>query len=510
MQLYGFQINEQSVSMQRKAYYCKLIADTDQLARQIKYYPLYEEHRTIKGVFENLLKDREVLYAPLFRYVSDELQAHGIYNYDSQRIIDACDAVSGKYISVYMDIQEQCCEIVGALEEEMQLRQLRKDTRGRIGAIGSGVGGLAVGMLKAGTLNIASGVIHSAGNAVGNLFSKLYCDNQLDELYHTHATRQSLLNGMQADCRAIPTVISLILQAEADTTWQYPFQTSRLTDITAICNQISTKAIPRSKWEQLLTGCIINYAPFLPELYEFAEKTLGGDDGNLLKVAHFFSVIRYFQPIEEKERRDASFREYQKNAEEKPKAFFGSRLHEAEAFLSTSQIYDDVYCIVEDVLSPDFNDMIRHLLDFRTYINDKGEEDGPLFDRRTRRRMIFFEFDSPSKLGKQTFIRQFCDTCHAKLMPGEEAFAFIDITSTWTRREGILITNRGFYLSESCNAVRPGSPLLYERISRIVCDPVMKIEYDGAIVKPKLPSNEKIRKFLIFSCMYFKFGQFEE
>ena len=119
-------------------------------------------------------------------------------------------------------------------------------------------------------------------------------------------------------------------------------------------------------------------------------------------------------------------------------------------------------------------------------------------------------YDSPSKLGKQTFIRQFCDTCHAKLMPGEEAFAFIDITSTWTRREGILITNRGFYLSESCNAVRPGSPLLYERISRIVCDPVMKIEYDGAIVKPKLPSNEKIRNFLIFSCMYFKFGQFEE
>lgn len=130
MQLYGFQINEQSVSMQRKAYYCKLIADTDQLARQIKYYPLYEEHRTIKGVFENLLKDREVLYAPLFRYVSDELQAHGIYNYDSQRIIDACDAVSGKYISVYMDIQEQCCEIVGALEEEMQLRQLPQRYKG--------------------------------------------------------------------------------------------------------------------------------------------------------------------------------------------------------------------------------------------------------------------------------------------------------------------------------------------------------------------------------------------
>ena len=510
MQLYGFQINEQSVSMQRKAYYCKLIADTDQLARQIKYYPLYEEHRTIKGVFENLLKDRKILYSPLLQYVSTELQTHGIYCYDNQRILDTCDVISGKYISAYMDIQEQCCEIVGALEEEMQLRQLRKDARSRIGAIGSGVGGLAVGMLKAGTLNIASGALYSAGNAVGNLFSKMYCDSQMDELYHTHATRQSLLNGMQADCRAIPMVIAQILQAEIDNTWQYPFQASRLTDVTAICRQISDKTIPHGKWAQLLTGCIINYAPFLPKLYDFAEKALGEDDGHLLEAAHFFSVTRYFQPIEEKRQRDKSFREYQKDAEEKPKKFFGNKLYEAKTFLSMSLIYDDVYCTVEDVLSPDFNDMIRHLLDFRMYINDKGEEDGPLFDHRTRRRMIFFEFYSPSKLGKQNFIRQFCETCHAKLSPGEEAFAFIDLTSTWTRSEGILITNRGFYFSGTCNSVAPGSPLLYEKISRMVCDPVMTVEYDGAKVRTKWPSNERINNFLIFACMYFKFGQFEE
>ena len=175
-----------------------------------------------------------------------------------------------------------------------------------------------------------------------------------------------------------------------------------------------------------------------------------------------------------------------------------------------SFIDDDVYFIVEDVLSPDFNDMIRHLLDFRMYINDKGEEDGPIFDHRTRRRMIFFEFDSPSKLGKPNFVRQFCDTCHAKLLPGEEAFAFIDTTSTWTRNEGILITNRGFYLSGPCNAVSPGSPLLYEKIDRIVCDPIMKMEYDGTAVKAKFPSNKKINNFLIFTCMYFKFGRFEK
>ena len=510
MDLYGFRISEQTVSMQRKAYYCRLICDTDQIARQIKYYPLYEEHRTLKGVFENLLKDRETLYAPLFRYVSAELQAHGIYHYDTQRIMDACDIVSGKYISAYMDIQEQCCEIVGALEEEVQLRQLRKDTRGRIGAIGSGVGGLAIGMLKAGTLNAASGILHSAGNVVGNLFSKMFCDSQIDALYHDHRTRQSLLNGMQADCRAIPLIIGQILQAEVDDTWQYPFRDFRYTDARAICNQISQNKIPKEQWKQLLTTCIVNYAPYAPELYEFAEKTLGADDGRLLEAAHFFSVTRYFQPIEEKQRRDASFREYQKNAEERPTAFFGDRLYEAKAFLSMSFIDDDVYFIVEDVLSPDFNDMIRHLLDFRMYINDKGEEDGPIFDHRTRRRMIFFEFDSPSKLGKPNFVRQFCDTCHAKLLPGEEAFAFIDTTSTWTRNEGILITNRGFYLSGPCNAVRPGSPLLYEKIDRIVCDPIMKMEYDGTAVKAKFPSNKKINNFLIFTCMYFKFGHFRK
>lgn len=510
MQLYGFQVDEQSTSMQRKSYYCKLIADTDQFARQIKYYPLYEEHRNLKGVFENFIKDREILYAPLLQYVSAELQSHGIYHYDARRIIDACDTVSGKYVSAFMDIQEQCCEIVGALEEEMQLRKLRKDTRDRIGAIGSGVGGLAVGMLKAGTLNAASGLLYSAGNTIGNLFSKMFCDSQIDDLYHTHATRQSLLNGMQADCRAIPSIIGMILQVELDDSWRYPFQADRIADVSAICNQISDKAIPRNQWKRLLTGCIINYAPFLPELYGFAEKALGEDDGHLLEVAHFFSVIRYFKPKEEQWQRDESFRQYEKDTAEKPKAFFGVNLHEAKAFLSMSFIDDDVYCIVEDVLSTDFNDMIRHLLDFRSYINEKGEEDGPIFDHRARRRMIFFEFDSPSKLGKQNFVQQFCRTCHAKISPNEEAFAFIDTTSTWNRSAGILITNRGLYLSDSCNAVRQGEPLLYEKIDRIVCDPVMQMEYDGKPLKIKVPSHEKIKNFLIFTCMYFKYGQFEK
>ena len=105
MQLYGFQINEQTVSMQRKAYYCRLISDTDQLARQIKYYPLYEGHGSLKRVFDHILGDRITLYAPIFQYVSAELQKHHIYHYDSARILDACDIASGKYIAAFMDLQ---------------------------------------------------------------------------------------------------------------------------------------------------------------------------------------------------------------------------------------------------------------------------------------------------------------------------------------------------------------------------------------------------------------------
>lgn len=510
MQLYGFQVNEQSISMQRKAYYCKLIADTDQLARRIKYYPLYAEHGNLKSVFEHILDDRKSLYAPLFQYVSTALQAHGIYHYDADRILDACDIVSGKYIAAFIDIQEKCCEIVGALEEKIQLRQLRKDTRTRIGAFGSGVSGLAVGMLKAGAINAASGVLHSAGNAVGNLFSKMLCDSQIDELYREQRTRQSLLNGMQADCRAIPLIIGQILHAEVDGTWQYPFREFRYTDAKAICNQISQNMIPEEQWKQLLTTCIVNCAPYAPELYEYAEKVLGGDDGNLLEMAHFFSVYGYFQPKEENIRREQSFREYQENAKTKPQAFFGDKLYEARSFLFMSHIDDDIYNTVEDVLSPDFNEMIKHILDFRMFINEKGEEDGPLFNRRIRRHMVFFEFDSPSVLGKQEFIQQFCETCHANLIAGEEAFAFIDLTSTWTRNEGILVTNRGLYFSGACSVIRRGEPLLYEKIDRMVCDPILEVTYNGTVAKTKFPSNARINNFLIFACMYFKFGQFEK
>lgn len=510
MQLYGFQFNEQSLSMQRKAYYCKLISDTDQIARKIKYYPLYEDHRNMRGVFEHVLSDRIALYAPLLQYVSEELQKHQIYHYDAEKILDACDVVSGKYISAIMDIQERCCEIIGAHEEEMRLRQLRKASRARIGAIGSGVSGLAIGMLEAGALNAASGMLHSAGNAVGDLFSKMSCDSQLDDLYHTHHTRQSLLNGMQADCRAVPIIIGLILQAEIDDTWQYPFQKQRVSAAKAICNQIKSGMISQNEWPRLLTTCIVNYVPYDPGLYTYAEKALGDDDGHLMETAHFFSVTRYFQPKEKQAQKDRKWQAYQENVELKPKTFFGENLHEAEAFLSMSFIYDRIYDSVEDVLSPDFNAMIKHLLDYRTFINEKGEEDGSLFDHRARRRMIFFEFDSPSRLGKQTYIRQFCDICHARLAPSEKAFVFIDLTGTWTRSEGILITDRGLYFSGGCNVVKWGEPLLYSKIDRITCDPVMKIQYDSTSAKAKYPSNEIIKNFLIFACMYFKFGTFGE
>lgn len=108
----------------------------------------------------------------------------------------------------------------------------------------------------------------------------------------------------------LPLIISQILQAEVDDTWQYPFRDFRYTDAKAICNQISQNMIPEAQWKQLLTTCIVNFAPYAPELYEYAEKALGEDDGHLLETAHFFSASRYFQPKEENMERCKMFHDY--------------------------------------------------------------------------------------------------------------------------------------------------------------------------------------------------------
>ncbi len=504
MNLYGCNFDESQMSIQKAAYFCKLISDTQEVANGIAYRTVYRSRGSIQCVLNEALADRAKLYTPVFRYVTAELQNHDIYWYDADRILDTIDMLCGHYIDVCLELYAECCDAAHDYNKGRTLRELRKDSRTRIRAMGSNVPSLIAGMLEAGAINFASGITHSAINAVGNLFARLEYISSLQEIYEAPDTYKRLYNALRLDCIQLPQIIALILYREIGQGWQYPFTQRQLTETKAIINQVKEQLIPSAKRSQLIVDCIVNRAPYYAPLYFFAEQELGDDGGNLFAAAKLFHAREYLAFKEDQARKRNLQHEYEKRIQTLPKEFFGENLPSAKMFLSRSGIDDQIYSRVEDQISPDFNEMIKAILNYRKFVVN-GCDKGQIFDRHARSHLVFFEFDFISLIEKQRQKQTYCNMCHVK--PDVTAYAFVDTTNTASRSKGFVITDQGFFFSEACKGAAVGQPIRYCEIDSMICGAwdTMKIICAGKDAKIALPPIALLNNFLIFTCMYFKY-----
>lgn len=506
MELYGFRVNEHSPAMEKKIYYCKIINDIRQLTKHISYYPTYRERGSVRAVLEHALEDRAVMLDHIIRYVSEILRSHDIYYYDAARLMDACDMAAGNYVDACMEVQELCCVAAEDLEMQRQLRELRKAGRTRIGAIGQGFSGLAVGMLKAGAVNAATGVLHSAFNAVGNLFSRWEYSDKLDELYDDPRVWKIFHGALQQDCACFPEIIGGILSEEVGPEWAYPFFRERRERMESILLQIAHADIPEDKWPRLLADAVFNVAPYEPSVYFTCAAYLNTDADNLYKAARLFSVEDYYGRVDrrvEEKQREAQEAERRRSG---PAEFFGEDLVAAKIFLNRSHADDELYFFVEDRLSPDFNEMIKILLDQRNFLVN-GKPEGELFSTADRRKLTFFEFDVPTPLARRRIIAECFAACGAVPRSGEQAFFFVDAAFGKSLQQGTLVTDRALYSSRF-----PGTPFDYEGIDMLRCGALDSLElvYRGKTLDLKLPQRKKINSLLALACMYFKYGKIEE
>lgn len=499
MELYGYRINEQSPSMKQKAYYCKLYSDFHRMAEKINYYGVcYINKGNIRNVLLDAQKDRIRLYAPVFQYILSELHSKGIYHYNEEELLRICDNIDGRFISACLEISEDCCEILGEEKAERKLRELRKQARTRVGAIGTSVTNLAVNMLEAGAINIATGAIHSVANIIGNGLSAINRESAMQNFYESGVPWTLIQKGLREDCCLMVLVISQIFAKELGLEWLYPFTTERLKETKIIIEKIQNNSIARSECPRLLLDCIINRAPYYEPLYDVAEKILGDDNGNLQKIARHFSVSKYIAKVE----REEKLNQYREKCQNNKERFFGSKLDDAEAFLDKTDVYDRIFCSVEEQLSDDFNKTLAFLLE-RTWM--KNGKESPILGNNQRRHLVLFNFDL-TLMQREKEIQKYCKQCHVNLKQGEIPYYFMDTTSFCTKGNGIVATNYGFYLSNPRNE----NPLFYKNITSMPCGMMdsMDIYYNGKNAKVSLVSDEVLNNFLIFTCMYFKYGIF--
>lgn len=226
---------------------------------------------------------------PLINKGIDILNKQGVYSLDEKSFY-------GKYVKksrstvhtfeVVCDMEEEAKTVDLHKEEEKLYRQARKAGRGRVVGGGFGVGGAIKGMAQAGMMNAASGIAHSAYNAVGNIGSGIVASSDKAAIYKKY--KGPLKTALMQDLYDIRNIIRTALQKEAGIVCKY-VTVSESDKAKAIWNNYRLGRIPaEKKKEQIIEALTLN--PYIIETYHTIWEDYGDENGELRKMATYFGV----------------------------------------------------------------------------------------------------------------------------------------------------------------------------------------------------------------------------
>lgn len=238
-------------------------------------------------------KKADIIYndsiAPLLKKGIDILNEQGVYSLDEKNLYDkyADCARSTIYFYEAVDEMQHKADAVDIRREEEELyRRARKAERGRVVGGGFGFGGAVKGMAQAGMMNAATGIAHSAVNAVGNIGSSISASSDKAILFKQY--REPLKNALMKDLYNIRNAIRIALKKEAGIVCKY-VTVSESDKAKAIWNNYSLGRIPAEKRkEQIIDALTLN--PYNLKIYLSIWEDYGDENGELRKMATYFCV----------------------------------------------------------------------------------------------------------------------------------------------------------------------------------------------------------------------------
>ncbi len=220
------------------------------------------------------------------------LNQNKIYSYDIGRFIEEyCKEYLDPWFDATEEIEEQYNEILMTKEEAMAYRRQRKDSRGRLVGGGFGVSGAAKGMAMAGAANLATGLAHSAVNAVGNMASSISASAKKGSLYKSTKTRDTYADGLYHAMFGLHYAIAKALDDNSDCPVTY-LRKGAATEADAIFSNIKKGIVPKEDIPEQLTKAISIY-PYDKEVYEYIFDHYGDKEGELLVTSDYFGCSLY-------------------------------------------------------------------------------------------------------------------------------------------------------------------------------------------------------------------------
>ena len=170
----------------------------------------YED--TVNDILYELLKDK------LYGYLIEA----DIYDISEEAMIRKCWETSSSD-EAYNIIAKAYNKILEEYEDEVEYRELRKASRGRVVGGGFGVKGAVKGMAVAGAMNAVTGLGHSIVNAFGNLKSSWDAEEAKDELFESEDTYNLLeigvVNSVVETIESFVNYINEYKESEGEEVW---------------------------------------------------------------------------------------------------------------------------------------------------------------------------------------------------------------------------------------------------------------------------------------------------
>lgn len=161
--------------------------------------------------------------------------------------------------------------IIQQNEDEHEYREQRKENRGRFVGGGFGLGGAISGSLKAGALNMATGLGHSVFNSIGNAMSNYEASKKLKELYELPQCRDILLN-------AVNILVNNIWRIMINDVYQLSIAADQeMKKSEAIFNNVINGRIPKEKTKAALLD-VLSINPLKGQAYDELVEYLDQDE----------------------------------------------------------------------------------------------------------------------------------------------------------------------------------------------------------------------------------------
>lgn len=213
------------------------------------------------------------------------ISSQGVYSIDENIFID-------KYLTGSLDtffealdfMKDKIFDIEGREQSEREYRWTRKENRGKVIGGGFGLKGAIKGMATAGAMNATTGMMHSLGNALGNMGSSISASQNKAAVYKN--SREPLKEALILCALHVQDGIRDALKKEANVKCK-KITSMNINQAGAIVKNYRQGRIPdEQKLKQIVLALSLN--PYEGEVYDIIWDDYKDKNGELRKMAAYF------------------------------------------------------------------------------------------------------------------------------------------------------------------------------------------------------------------------------